>query len=63
MRSLNIPVIRDIKTIVGIKPHKYDGMGGYQKNSSRIPVKAWLGLAVFCLVMYAVLLIGAAAGF
>ena len=26
-----------------MKPHRYDGRGGYAPNSSRIPFRAWIG--------------------
>ncbi|WP_158215252.1 hypothetical protein [Candidimonas nitroreducens] len=43
--------------------NKYDGQGGYQKDSSRIPEGAWLGAAVVLGTAAWLLIIGAVVGF
>ena len=42
---------------------KYDGVGAWAKDSSRIPASAWLGAAAVIALFFAVAYIGAAAGF
>lgn len=41
----------------------YDGIGGYEANSSRIPPGAWLGAVIVLGVAFWALLIGAVVGF
>lgn len=66
MTTLNIPLIRPFRTIVGvigIKPNKHDGQGAWAKDSSKIPPGAWLGAFVVIGLFAAVAFVGAAAGF
>lgn len=42
---------------------KWDGQGAWAKDSSRIPVGAWLGAFVVVGLFFAVAFVGAAAGF
>lgn len=42
---------------------KYDGMGAYAPNSTKIPLSGWIGGIAFVAGMVALLYIGAAAGF
>jgi hypothetical protein len=42
---------------------KYDGVGGYAKNSHKIPASGWIGGALFCIGFFALCWIGTGAGF
>lgn len=42
---------------------KYDGMGAYAPNSTKIPLRGWIGGVVAVIVLFAVCYVGAAAGF
>lgn len=46
--------MKDPQTIVGINPHKYDGVGGFKKDSHDIPPVAVLvaGVAVVTFFLY-----------
>lgn len=45
------------------RPNPYDGVGGWAPNSSRIPRKAWIGVALLLVVFIGVFAnLGAAAG-
>lgn len=63
MKTLSIPLIREPRAIVGVKPHKHDGKGAWAKDSSRIPQVAWVGAAVVIGLFFAVAYVGAAVGF
>lgn len=42
---------------------KYDGVGGWAKDSSKIPASAWLGAAVVVALFIGALYLGAVAGY
>lgn len=42
---------------------RYDGMGAWEKDSSKIPLTAWLWAAVFVAAMVAMMFVGAATGY
>lgn len=42
---------------------KYDGKGAWAPNSTKIPLRGWIGGAVAVIVLFAVCYVGAAAGY
>lgn len=67
MKAQNWPLGQDLShsnhTLRFPRVSKYDGVGAWAKDSSRIPVRAWLGAVVVVGLFFAVAFVGAAAGF
>lgn len=42
---------------------KYDGVGAWAPNSTKIPIRGWIGGTIAVIVLFAVCYVGAAAGY
>jgi hypothetical protein len=45
------------------REYKFDGQGGYAKDSHKIPASGWIGGALFCIGFLALCWIGTGVGF